>query len=117
MENIAPDIIRQRLIIEAFYRSDMDKEKTEKFLVGIAKALDLKAYGDPTVYMTGEAGKNQGYDGFIPLIDSGICVYVWTAKKFMSSVLYTCKEFNPKKAVEFVKEYFDTTERIVWKEF
>lgn len=44
-------------------------------------------------------------------------VQVWTSKKFMSSVLYTCRKFNPGKAIEFIKEYFDTTEKIVWKEF
>ena len=107
MKNIAPDIIRQRLIIEAFYRADVDKEKIEKYLIEMAKALDLKAYGNPTIYITGDDGKNQGYDGFIPLIDSGICVYVWTSKKFISSVLYTCKEFNTQIANEFVKKYFN----------
>jgi S-adenosylmethionine decarboxylase len=67
--------------------------------------------------LAGNVGDNQGLDGFVPLIDSGISVYVWTTKKFMSTVLFTCKEFEVQRAVEFVKNYFVATNDIVWKEF
>lgn len=117
MRNIAPDILRQRLLIEAYYKADIDQVLTEGFLIEIAKHLDLRIYAKPIVHVTGDVGENQGFDGFVPLIDSGIAVYVWTAKKFMSTVLYTCKEFEVEQAVEFVRKYFDTTNDIVWKEF
>jgi hypothetical protein len=83
----------------------------------LPKHLDLKTYGFPTVHVTGEVGANEGYDGFIPLIDSGIYIYVWTSKKFMSAVLYTCKEFDVEKIIKFIRQDFNTTEEIVWKEF
>ena len=67
--------------------------------------------------MTGDVGDNQGFDGFVPLMDSGISVYVWTAKKFISTVLFTCKEYDVERAVDFVRHYFDTKNDIVWKEF
>ena len=76
MRDIAPDILRQRLLIEAYYRKDIDKALTEPFLTEIAKYLDLRIYANPIVHVTGEAGKNQGFDGFVPLVDSGISVYV-----------------------------------------
>lgn len=117
MIDIAPDILRQRLLIEAYYQADIDQAQTEKYLVEIAKHLDLRIYAKPIVHVTGDVGDNQGFDGFVPLIDSGISVYVWTAKKFVSTVLFTCKEFDADRAVEFVKCYFDTTNDIVWKEF
>jgi S-adenosylmethionine decarboxylase len=117
MEDIAPDILRQRLLIEAYYQADIDQVRTENYLVEVAKHLGLCIYAKPIVHMTGDVGDNQGFDGFVPLIDSGISVYVWTAKKFISTVLYTCKEFDTGRAVEFVRHYFDTTDDIVWKEF
>jgi S-adenosylmethionine/arginine decarboxylase-like enzyme len=117
MKNIAPDILRQRLLVEAYYQNDIDKKKTEKFLLELPKHLNLKTYGFPTVHVTGEVGANEGYDGFIPLVDSGISVYVWTSKKFLSVVLFTCKKFDVEKTIEFIKTYFNTTEEIVWKEF
>jgi S-adenosylmethionine decarboxylase len=117
MKNIAPDIFRQRLLIEAYYQADIDQTLTENFLNEAAEHLGLRIYAKPIVHVTGDVGDNQGFDGFVPLVDSGIAVYVWTAKKFMSTVLYTCKEFDAEQAVEFVKRYFHTTDDIVWKEF
>jgi S-adenosylmethionine decarboxylase len=117
MEDIAPDILRQRLLIEAYYQADIDQVRTENYLVEVAKHLGLRIYAKPIVHVTGDVGDNQGFDGFVPLIDSGISVYVWTAKKFVSTVLFTCKEFDVERAVEFVRQYFDTMNNIVWKEF
>jgi S-adenosylmethionine decarboxylase len=117
MKDIAPDILRQRLLIEAYYQAEIDQLRTETYLIEVAKHLSLRIYAKPIVHVTGDVGDNQGFDGFVPLIDSGIAVYVWTAKKFLSTVLYTCKEFEVEKAVEFVRCYFNTTGDIVWREF
>ena len=60
--------------------------------------------------------ENQGYDAFVPLIDSGISVYVWSNKKFVSLIIYTCKGFDSQKAVDFTKNFFNIDE-IVFEEF
>jgi S-adenosylmethionine decarboxylase len=83
MIDIAPDILRQRLLVEAYYQADINKTRTEKYLNDVANHLGLKVYAKPIVHVTGDVGINQGFDGFVPLIDSGISVYVWTEKKFM----------------------------------
>ena len=59
----------------------------------ITDELDLRMYGEPVIFSPSDDGKeeNQGYDAFVPLIDSGISVYVWTASKFLSLIIYTCK--------------------------
>ncbi len=117
MNHIAPDILRQRLLIEAYYQAEIDQKKIIQFLKEIAGHLDLRIYAEPIVHVTEEGGPNQGYDGFVPLYDSGISVYVWTAKKFMSIILYTCKNFDINDAVAFVKNDFKTTDELEWKEF
>lgn len=112
MKNIAPKIIRQRLLIEANYSIDVDKNKVSTYLLELANNLNLKTYGDPIIHSPNGEGKeiNQGYDAFIPLIDSGISLYIWSNEKFMSCVIYTCKEFSEEKAVSFTNEFFDTKE-------
>jgi S-adenosylmethionine decarboxylase len=117
MKNIAPEIFRQRLLVEAYYQAHIDIILTEKYLIELAAHLGLSTYAKPIVHVTGDVGDNQGFDGFVPLVDSGIAVYVWTAKKFMSTVLYTCKEFEVERAVEFIEHYFNVTDEIVWKDF
>jgi len=54
--------------------------------------------------------ENEGYDAFIPLIDSGISLYVWSKARFLSVVIYTCKSFDEKAAVEAARDFFEMTE-------
>jgi S-adenosylmethionine decarboxylase len=118
MENIAPSVKRQRLLIEGFFKVKVDKEAIERYFNGITKYLNLKMYKEPIIFSPGGEGKeeNQGYDAFVPLIDSGISLYVWSNAKFFSIIIYTCKDFDDKKAVKFTKDFFKT-EKIVSEAF
>lgn len=112
MKNLAPNIIRQRLLIEATYNRELTEKDVKKYLIDISKNLSLRTYGDPIIHSPSGTGKkeNQGYDAFIPLIDSGISIYIWTNSQFLSVVLYTCKQFSIEDALIFTKEFFSTTE-------
>ena len=54
--------------------------------------------------------KNEGFDAFIPLIDSGISLYVWSEKRFFASLLFTCKEFDSEDAVSYTRDFFRAEE-------
>ncbi|NUJ97648.1 hypothetical protein HGA92_02560 [Candidatus Gracilibacteria bacterium] len=109
MKNLAPNIKRQRLLIEGFYTIDADKKTIEDYFENITEYLNLRMYGKPIIFSPGGEGKqeNQGYDAFVPLIDSGISVYVWSNSKFLSLIIYTCKDFDEKKAIEFTKNFWN----------
>jgi hypothetical protein len=47
MKNIAPNIFRQRLLIEGFYTIDLNKEILENYLLNLAQHLNLRTYGKP----------------------------------------------------------------------
>ncbi|NUR06344.1 MAG: hypothetical protein HOQ45_04970, partial [Nocardioidaceae bacterium] len=47
---------------------------------------------------------------FVPLIDSGISLYVWTGPRFLSAVAFTCKAFDADAAVGATREFFGMTE-------
>ncbi len=112
MRNLAPGITRQRLLIEGFYNREVDKETIERYFREITESLELRMYGEPIIFSPGGEGKqeNQGYDAFVPLIDSGISLYVWSNSKFLSAVIYTCKGFDEKKAVETTRSFFKMNE-------
>ena len=65
-------------------------------------------YDMPIVFAPGGDGRaeNEGYDAFVPLIDSGISLYVWTGPKFLSVVAFTCKRFDAEAAVAATREFF-----------
>ncbi|MBU0591546.1 hypothetical protein KKF81_02865 [Candidatus Micrarchaeota archaeon] len=108
MKNIAPEITRQRLLIEGFYDLDIDETTISNYFKEITKTLNLKMYGKPIIFSPGGKGKkeNQGYDAFVPLIDSGISLYVWSNSKFLSLIIYTCKSFDEKLALKTTKKFF-----------
>lgn len=112
MKNIAPNIKRQRLIIEGFYSIDVDKKTIEKYFIEITNFLGLRMYGEPIIFSPGWEWKeeNQGYDAFVPLIDSGISLYIWTSSQFLSLIIYTCKDFNEQKAVVYTQNFWNIQE-------
>jgi len=111
MYTIAPDIFRKRLLIEGFFTVSVNEQFIIDFFTFITGGLALKTYGDPIIHTTRGAGTdaNQGYDAFVPLIDSGIYLAVWSNQKFLSLITYTCKDFDETKALELTKEYFNIT--------
>ncbi|MDA0225408.1 MAG: S-adenosylmethionine decarboxylase [Proteobacteria bacterium] len=105
MKDLAPRIFRQRLLIEAYYGVTLERESLEALLNGLAARLALRAYGAPVIFSPGSAasGQNQGFDAFLPLADSGISAYVWSEQRFISVLLYTCKRFEPRDALEHLR--------------
>jgi len=112
VRDLAPHVFRQRLLIEGYYTGDVTRERLTAYLLGVAAHLGLKAYGEPTIYSPAGLGKaeNQGFDAFLPLIDSGISAYVWSSAKFFSIVLYTCKGFDARAAGAYTGEFFGADE-------
>ena len=112
LTSIAPDIFRKRLLIEGYFTATVTEKDVTEYFAHITSNLGLRTYGPPTVHKTSGAGRdvNEGFDGFVPLIDSGIYIGVWVKPKFLSTIIYTCGEFDADKAVELVKEFFQMTE-------
>ena len=112
MARIAPEIFRKRLLIEGYFaRTVLDADAIRAYFTLITSRLGLRTYGEPIVHATSGQGKaaNEGYDAFVPLIDSGIYVCVWSARRFASVILYTCAEFDDEVATAATRDFFELT--------
>ena len=112
MEDLAPDITRQRLLLEGFFDAEVGEAEIRAYFAHITNALALRTYGQPIIYAPGGAGRaeNQGFDAFQPLIDSGISLYVWSARRFVAVVIFTCKTFDADVARAATVEFFNMSE-------
>ena len=119
MDDLAPEIFRQRLLVEGRYRAIVDAAAVEGFLFGLAAALGLTPYGQAVVHAPGGRGQeiNQGFDAFLPLVDSGIAAYFWSRPGFFSIVVYSCAPFQPQAALDFCREALEAKSPLAWKEF
>lgn len=108
LTNIAPEIFRKRLLIEGYFSDEVTEDSLRRYFSRITSELGLRTYGDPIIHRTSGEGKdiNEGFDGFVPLVDSGIYIGVWVKPKFLSTIIYTCGEFDADKAVTLVEEIF-----------
>lgn len=113
--NLAPDIVRQRLLIEGFWTIEVNESVIRQYLLDLAQHLDLRVYSEPVIFAPSSGmGRedNAGWDAFVPLIDSGISGYFWARRRFLSVVLYTCKEFDGARAVDFTRAAFGMTDDV-----
>lgn len=106
-------------MMEGFYKREVDAKTIAEYFSFITDKLNLSAYGDPIIFSPAGMGKgeNQGFDAFIPLIDSGISHYVWTSERFLSVIIYTCKAFDTEEAIAQTKYFYQMTEDFIAEEF
>jgi hypothetical protein len=112
LTDIGPEVFRKRLLVEGYFSVEMSVETLKAYFSHITAQLNLRTYGEPIIHQTSGAGKdiNQGFDGFVPLIDSGIYIGVWVNPKFLSTILYTCGDFDEEHAVRSVEGFFRLSE-------
>jgi len=111
-KDLAPKIIRQRLIIEGKCPNLINDKQMKEYLFKLSDELNMKTLLEPVVHLS----EKFGWAGWIHWESSGCHFYSWSKPfPFFSSDIYTCKSFSVEKAVEFTKKFFNTIE-IVWKE-
>jgi len=108
VKNLAPQIFRQRLLVEGYTTARVDRQMLEATLNGLAEHLGLRAYAAPVIFSPGDAARadNQGFDAFLPLADSGISLYYWAGARFVSVLLYTCARFDEAAAIDYLRRAF-----------
>lgn len=112
MRDLAPDIVRQRQLIEGYFTIEVDETVIRDYFARLTAALGLRTYDNAVIFAPGGAGRaeNEGYDAFVPLIDSGIPLYVWSRPRFLSVVIFTCKKFDTSVANEVTRDFFGIAE-------
>ena len=82
------------------------KEHITQFAKDLAKYIDMKRYGEPTVVFFGNEPKVQGYS-LVQLIETSLISGHFaedTSRAFID--IFSCKEFKPMDAAEYAKKYF-----------
>lgn len=112
MKDLAPNIYRQRLVIEGYPKKPITDSDIKAYLHELATVADMTELLSPVTHRS----DLYGWAGWIHWETSGAHFYAWEQPLLFFSVdIYTCKEFNPQAVVEFTQKFFDTTE-IVYKE-
>lgn len=116
--NLAPKLIRQRVIIEGTTKKIVEPEQIEKYLLELSKHIGMTAKGKVLTYAAEDkkpneewSSLNMGYAGWLYWVSSGVHFHSYPTNPPLFSVdAYTCKKFSVKDAVEFTKSFFNPIE-------
>jgi hypothetical protein len=106
---------RQRLIIEGFgCRKNLNKPGfAHMFLERLTAALDMRVLVPPVIVRVpvncpapSLETKDLGVTGFVIWMESGAQLHTWPGERVASLDAYSCKEFQPGKALDLFEKAF-----------
>lgn len=113
MADLAPEIHRQRLVIEGVPSAAIGAPQIAEYLRGLSEVCGMVTLIDPVTHRS----EQYGWAGWIHWETSGAHFYAWeTPRLFFSVDIYTCKAFRPADAIDFTRRAF-AAQTIVAKGF
>lgn len=106
IHDIAFKPIHQHLLVKATIKNPIQNpEEAKQMLVDLVKELGMVPVTTPqAVYI--DALGNEGLTGSINLATSHIAFHVWDNDKLLMMDVYSCKDFDNHKVVDFIRNKF-----------
>ncbi len=113
MEDLAPEIYRQRLVVEGLVDEPITAEQITTYLSQLSGVLDMVTLLEPVTH----SSPMYGWAGWIHWETSGAHFYAWDQPRLFFSVdIYTCKWFSNEEAAEFTRSVFNA-KKVVHRAF
>jgi S-adenosylmethionine decarboxylase len=102
--DLAPDIVRQRLVIEGELKSPFAKGEMVVYSKELSDILDMTPISEPQ----SSFAEQYGWCCFMHWKESGMHIYSWDHRKppFFSVDIYTCKTFAWGDALRYTESFF-----------
>jgi hypothetical protein len=101
--DLAPEIVRQRLVIEGVPAGPVDDVLIRRYLSALSREVDMVQLLEPVTHRS----DLYGWAGWIHWETSGAHFYAWEQPRLFFSVdMYTCKAFDVDTAVSFTRDFF-----------
>lgn len=111
--DLAPEILRQRLVVEGVPRYSITAEDIVRYLSELSEICAMRRLTVPVTHQS----PLYGWAGWIHWETSGAHFYAWDQPRLFFSVdIYTCKAFDADVATDFTARFFDARE-ITSREF
>jgi hypothetical protein len=103
VKDLAPEIYRQRAVIEGYPNAPLLADDIKKYLLGLSEILEMITVASPATHRSEKFGEA----AWIHWETSGAHFYAWDQPRLFFSVdIYTCKPFEVKKAIQYTKKFF-----------
>ena len=113
MPDLAPEIHRQRLVVEGLCSSPIDATAIRSYLSALSETIDMVTLVEPVTHRS----PLYGWAGWIHWETSGAHFYAWeTPRLFFSVDVYACKPFAADAVVALTQRFF-ASPTVVAREF
>ncbi|MBR87071.1 MAG: hypothetical protein CMM29_09800 [Rhodospirillaceae bacterium] len=112
--DLAPTIIRKRLVIEGISSETFTKESMNKYMIELSKLMNMTIVSEPSFNFD----IKYGLSSYMCWKESGMHIYTWEKNNdrpnFFSIDIYTCKDFDVSNIIKFTSNSF-SIEELTWK--
>jgi hypothetical protein len=109
VRDLAPNIHRQRLVVEGSVTSTITAEDIRRYLKELGRVTQMRVLTEPVTHQS----PTYGWAGWVHWETSGAHFYAWDAPhQFFSVDVYTCKPFDADAVTAFTAEFFGATETV-----
>lgn len=102
----------KHLIIDAYgieYKKLKNYQSIKQLLKDLPKVFKMRPLGNVSVKkVASDFYPDWGVSGFIMLYESHISLHTWPEEGYVAMDLYSCKDFDDKAIVKYLKDYWDT---------
>jgi hypothetical protein len=107
MRDLAPDIYRQRLVLEGLVAAPICESDIVVYLKALGPLTDMTVLTEPVTHLS----PKYGWAAWVHWETSGAHFYAWDVPRLFFSVdMYTCKPFDTGPVIDFTREYFQAIE-------
>jgi S-adenosylmethionine decarboxylase len=107
MRDLAPEIHRQRLVVEGLPDRNLGADDIRAYLAELSDVLGMETLLEPVTHRS----PTYGWAGWIHWEASGAHFYAWDQpRRFFSVDVYACKPFEVLAAVEFTRTFLGATD-------
>jgi hypothetical protein len=109
VRDLAPNIHRQRLVVEGSVTRQITREDIVRYLKELGQLTEMRVLTEPVTHQS----PMYGWAGWVHWETSGAHFYAWDEPyQFFSVDVYTCKAFDPDAVTAFTAEFFGATETV-----
>ena len=104
MKDLAPDIVRQRMVVEGTLHKPFGPLDMVNYCNEVSKELNMTCVTAPIC----NYDPAYGWCAYMHWKESGIHIYSWGTRSpaFFPIDIYTCKDFEENHVIDFTKAFF-----------
>lgn len=111
-KDLAPEIIRQRMVIEGVPADPIGADDIARYLVGLSEVCEMTLLIDPVTHRSDRFG----WAGWVHWESSGAHFYAWEQPQLFFSVdIYTCRAFSAERVAAYTSECFRPSELVAFQ--